>query len=200
MKTIIQHGGGSGDTCVVDEFNADMLGAPFKVILHNSVEVTYDKSGEVVDYNIPDIDGLLRAIVLRRVLHERKLSGPDIRFLRKCLNLKAKDVAKKIEVTPEHLSRCENKALVISPASEKLLRLFLFKTAVKLASYKSEEKKKKLEQALDVLFELVDPVAVYDANDELVLTLGRYFVAPRPANDEDMRQEPCWDAPKSAAL
>ncbi|MRI57715.1 hypothetical protein D8770_28020 [Methylobacterium sp. DB1607] len=145
------------------------------------------------------MDGLLRAVVLQRVLHERKLSGPDIRFLRKCLGIKAKDLAQKIAVTAEHLSRCENKAVPISPASEKLLRLFMFKTAIKLAGYKSDEKKRKLEQALDDLFELVDPVAVHDVGDELVLILGRKMVSPRPANDESEADQPCWDTPKAVA-
>lgn len=198
MKTLIQHGGSRSNARVVDEFNADKLGAPFKVILRNSVEVTYNKAGEIAEFNIPDMDGLLRAIVLQRVLHERKLTGPDIKFLRKCLGLKAKDLAKRIEVTPEHLSRCEAKALPISPASEKLLRLFMFKTAVKLANLKTDERKRKLEQALDDLFELVDPVPVHDAADELVLSFSRHFVTPRAANDEEHREEPCWDAPKAA--
>ena len=138
-------------------------------------------------------------MVLNRVLNVRKLSGPDIRFLRKCLNLKAKEVAKKIEVSAEHLSRCENMALPISPASEKLLRLFLFKTAVKLSCLKESDKKIRLEQALDDLFELYDPVPVHDATEELVITLCRRFVAPRAANDEPDREETCWDAPKSIA-
>lgn len=199
MKSFLQHGSGRSNTRVVEEFNADMLGAPFKVVLRNSVEVSYDKSGEVTDYHIPDMDGLLRALVLERVVHERKLSGPDIRFMRKALSIQAKDLAQKIAVSAEHLSRCENKALPISPASEKLLRLFLFKTAIKLACFKSDEKKQKLEQALDDVFELIDPIPVHDAEDELVITLKRKVKSIRAANDEDQCQAR-WDAPKAIAL
>jgi transcriptional regulator with XRE-family HTH domain len=195
----VQHGIRQPNARVVDEFNADIVGAPFKVILRNSVQIIYDqKTGEIEDYHIPDYDGLLRAIVLNRVLHSRKLSGADIKFLRKCIGLKAKELCKKIGVTSEHMSRLENNNIIISPASEKLMRLFMFKTALKLSCMKSEEKRIKLEEALDSLFDDVKPVACHDVEEELVLCLHRPFNSPKAANDEGPGFDPCWDAPKVA--
>ena len=45
----------------------------------------------------------------------------DIKFLRKSVGLKQKVLAGKIVTAVEHLSRCENGSLVMSPTMEKLL-------------------------------------------------------------------------------
>ena len=69
---IKQHGGGKLDTRVVDRFDANELGAPFRVILHEAVQVTKDlSSGDIVSYSIPDLDGLLKLIAISRVLNDR---------------------------------------------------------------------------------------------------------------------------------
>src|SRR5690242_459562 len=127
---LVQHGGETV-TRVVDRFEASDLGAPFKVVLNHSVKVTYDvATGEVVSYKIPDLDGLLWAVVITRILHPRKLFGADIKFIRKALGLKQKELASKIDLTIEHLSRCETNTLVMSPGSEKLFRIFALKSAL----------------------------------------------------------------------
>lgn len=171
---INQHGGELELTRVVDHFEATDLGAPFRVILHKSVRVTHnDTTGEMISYSIPDLEGLLRVIVIERVLHERKLFGADIRFIRKAIGTKQKDMAKSIEMSQEHLSRCEAGALVMSPTSEKLLRIFALKTAMKLNKLKACEAKTKLEDALDRLFALITPVAAHDVSDILELHFHR---------------------------
>ena len=69
---IKQHGAMSADTRVADQFEAVDLGAPFKVILHKAVRVKYDETGKTVSYNIPDLEGLLRTIVITRILIPRE--------------------------------------------------------------------------------------------------------------------------------
>jgi len=51
------------------------------------------------------------------------LSGSEIRAMRSILRLKSKDLAEKLGVGPEHLSRIENGHEPISPQLDKLIRL-----------------------------------------------------------------------------
>lgn len=165
-----QHEARLANARVVDEFEAVDLGAPFKVFLHKAVTVTFDpKTGNPVKYSIPNPEGLLRTIVLTRILEPRKLSGAEVKFIRKALGLKQKDLAQRIDITAEHLSRCEASQLVMSPTTEKLLRIFGLKTAIKLHKCKACDAKTKLESALDQVFDNLKPVAVFDVNDDLEL-------------------------------
>jgi hypothetical protein len=93
-------------------------------------------------------------------------------------------MAPRIEVSAEHLSRCETGSLVMSPTSEKLLRIFALKTAIKLHKCKSCDAKTKLEAALDCLFDDVKPIAAFDVNDPLVLHFWR-TKSPSGSNDND---------------
>lgn len=100
---------------------------------------------------------------------------------------------------PETLSRCETGANPIGPASEKLLRLFLFKTAIKHHKIKDCEAKDKLSQAMDDLFGILKPVAVYDVNDPLVFHFYRRADDGTAGNDNQPLDEEGWDFPKAAA-
>ncbi|HVV94269.1 MAG TPA: helix-turn-helix domain-containing protein [Hyphomicrobiales bacterium] len=188
---IVKHGGET-ETRVVDQFEATDLGTPFKVVLHDAVKVTYDKAGNAVSYAIPDLDGLLKVIVINRVLHPLRFSGGDVRFIRKAIDLKQKDLASVIEVSPEHLSRCENGALPMSPSSEKLMRVFALKTALKLHKLKDCEAKTKLEDALDKIFEVLKPVAVRDAAEQIELHFSRKRRDPDQRSDGGEDDGP-WD-------
>ena len=54
-----------------------------------------------------------------------KLNGRDIRFLRKALGYSGKELAGRMEVTAETVSRWENDRELIGSTSEKLLRLIV---------------------------------------------------------------------------
>jgi DNA-binding transcriptional regulator YiaG len=171
----------------VDQFEATDLGAPFKVILKDSVKVVSDRAtGELISYTVPDPEGLLRAVALTRVLHARKLSGADIRFLRKAIGVKQKDLASAIEVKPEHLSKVESGMLPLGPVSEKLLRIFVAKTAHKIGECGN---KRELETALDRVFDGLTAVAVHDPATELAFS---FTYRPAAANT-DGADEGCWD-------
>lgn len=183
-------------TRVMEHFDAGDFGAPFRIILDDCVKVTFDENGDMLSYMIPDPDGLMRVVVLTRILNARKLTGADIKFLRKAVCVKQKDLAAAIELMPETLSRCEAGKQPISPASEKLLRLFLFKTAIKHHRIKDCEAKTKLEEALDALFDVLQPVPVHDVNDQLVLHFRRRH-DDNAGNDNDDADEESWDSPKA---
>src|SRR5262249_34268170 len=72
---------------------------------------------------VPDVMALEAAMAVARVTVSTKLSGEEIRFLRKALGMKAVDLAKFLDVTPETFSRWENGAIPISTNAERILRL-----------------------------------------------------------------------------
>lgn len=125
MDQMTQHGPMATGR-VVHEYVVDTLGAPFKVELIDSVTLSVDaETGEEM-VEIPDLVGLIGAVVRSRVMHTKKLNGDEIKFIRNALGVRAKSVADFLDMSPEHYSRCESDAKVMSPNSEKTLRLFAF--------------------------------------------------------------------------
>lgn len=115
---------------VVPTFVMDTLGSPFKVTLLDSVTVSVDpKTGKKV-VTVPDVVGLIGAVVRARVCHQRKLNGAEIKFIRNALSLKAKAVAEFLDMSPEHLSRCEAGEKTMSAGSEKTFRCAAFLATV----------------------------------------------------------------------
>ena len=111
---------------VVAEYELDTLGAPFKVTLLNCVSLRIDpKTGED-QINIPDLAGLIGAVVRARVSHPRKLNGKEIKFVRSALGIKAGQISKFLGMGPEHFSRCEGGTKVMATVSEKMFRLFAY--------------------------------------------------------------------------
>ena len=111
---------------VVESYDADTLGTPFKVTLKNSVTVTIDSETGDKIVEVPDLVGLIAAVIRSRVVDPRKLSGEEIRFLRRALGVQAKKLAAFLELAPEHFSRCESGNRTLSASAEKQLRLFAF--------------------------------------------------------------------------
>lgn len=111
---------------IAEFYDHDTLGAPFKVILKNSVEISIDpKTGEEF-VRIPDPMGLIREVVRCRVRDPRKLSGDELRFLRHALDVRANKLAAFLDCSAEHYSRCESGGKALSATAEKQLRLFAY--------------------------------------------------------------------------
>jgi DNA-binding transcriptional regulator YiaG len=103
------------------------VGAPFKVILIDSVRQTFSADGDLLETSIPNLSGLLKEIAFARSLESRKFSPLDIKFVRKAVGLKAIELAELLGVSAEHMSRCENGERTLSIAAEKLLRVIILK-------------------------------------------------------------------------
>lgn len=159
---------------VADVFEATGLGAPFKVLLHDAVTVVeVSATGEMESYKIPAVPQLLAVVLISRLLHTRKLSGPDIKFARKVLGLKQSELARSLDFSPEHISRCENGATPLSPQGDKLLRVFAIKTALKLPDMPKGDDRTKLEDAVDEIFHSMKVSAAHSADDEIALHFRR---------------------------
>lgn len=96
------------------------------VVLHDAViETRCALCGEVADLVIPDLSGLMAAIAVARVARPRKLAGGEIRFLRKVAEWSAKELAQRLGVRGETVSRWETGAEPIGLPSEKYLRVLI---------------------------------------------------------------------------
>jgi|GEM_PF-2677312 len=112
---------------VVPEHIVEDLGVPFKVVLRDSVKQLINAdTGKVERVIIPNFRGLIECIAITRIFEPRKLSGNEIKFIRKAFKFPAKQIAEMIDVSPEHLSRCEAGERTLSAASEKCLRASIF--------------------------------------------------------------------------
>lgn len=197
------------EVITLPEYTLDDLGTSFKVVLLNSVEQKITEEGR--ETFIPDYQGLMKQIALLRCVHPLKLSAGDIKFLRKNLGMKSKELAGKLDISPEHMSRCESADKVLSPNSEKVLRSLVLLEAifvVKKALEDSANSDKitrdliaKLTKLVERTREVMEGLTISpfrDADEELIfhLTLVRCGDA-QVANDDD--RPPEWHSNELAA-
>lgn len=167
-------------TVILPEYWAKNLGAPFNVTLLNSVrQVINLETGKIEKFVIPNERGLLQQLALARILRVRRLSGPEIKFARKAVPIKASALAERIGVSPEHLSRCEAGERALSVGAEKCLRVAILLELFRLPeevetlrdqNYNLDEKllafRKAMEKIKSIINEMTIPAA-YDPSEEL---------------------------------
>ena len=112
------------ETKVLAKFDASgLLGTPFQVFIEDAVkEKSCVECGEVLGHVIPMPDNLVAVAAVLRATNPIKLNGAEIRFLRKSVGLKAKEIANRMDISAEQFSRYENGKRPISEVYEKLLR------------------------------------------------------------------------------
>jgi DNA-binding transcriptional regulator YiaG len=150
----------------------EMLNAPFRVLLSNSARAILDGEGNVQEVFIPDPEGLVKAVAQSRVLHPHKLNGADLRFLRSALQLKSKELAKRIAVTAEHMSRWERGEKPLSPQSEMLIRIFTYVSTLPFTTCKRAAAEKIADQVGKV-FGSLNITPVHDIDDEISFVFER---------------------------
>ncbi|MFZ0889502.1 MAG: helix-turn-helix domain-containing protein [Candidatus Binataceae bacterium] len=118
--------GGALVTRTVPEYRNDaLMGIPGIVILNTVEEMRCRKCGHVAATGFSNLEGLIATVAVARVAAARKLNARDVRFLRKALGWSSKELAAKLEVRDETVSRWENEREPMGPTSEKLLRLIV---------------------------------------------------------------------------
>lgn len=196
---------------VAPKYVLKTLGAPFKVTLLNSVSLSTDPSTGEEIVTIPDLVGLISEVVRTRVRHTRKLSGPEIKFIRNALGVRARLLAEFLEMTPEHLSRCEAGAKVMSGGCEKIFRMFAFiasefknpedllvKSSVEDAAKKEGANEPAVKKFVEAFLKIkIQPV--FDSKADLHFTFVRKLcVEPTGGTDSDEPGREVWEEPKAA--
>lgn len=90
---------------------------------------------------IPAIEPLLESIARAVVEGEGRLTGAEIRFLRKRLGKKSSEFAQIVGVSPEQVSRWENGSNPPEAAADKLIRLFYVRLSGDRVLQRAFEKK-----------------------------------------------------------
>lgn len=195
---------------VVPQYEIDTLGAPFKVTISNCVTLKVDPATGKELVNIPDLVGLINAVVRTRVMHPRKLNGKEIKFIRNALGVKANALAGFLEMSPEHFSRCEASAKVMSAISERFFRLFAYlatchpepeKLLVRPKGWDElgkeiEQKEKKPDEMLKRFAEQFITMKIqsaFDAEDELHFEFSREPVSVEKSERTVDQQDAEWE-------
>ncbi len=112
--------GGLMEKSIRAEHTEDLGGVVVKVL--RAVEVLRCGKCGTEMVAIPDMDGLARATAISRALNPVRLSGREVKFLRRVLDMTQVKFAEAMELTPESISRWENDHRGIGGACEKLVR------------------------------------------------------------------------------
>ena len=75
------------------------------------------------EYVILGIEGLHKAIAFALARKDSRLIPTEIKFMRKYLGFSQVDLAQRMGVTPESVSRWESGSIMMAPTAERLLRL-----------------------------------------------------------------------------
>ncbi len=87
---------------------------------------------------LPNIKSLHLCIALAIIEGSPSLSGEEIRFLRKNLGMKSKDLAAKLGYEPEVFSKYENNRLTIGDHADRSIRMwYLIQKSKEVENYKS---------------------------------------------------------------
>jgi hypothetical protein len=136
MNTCEKHG--ISETKIVPVYDAsELLGLPHVYVRQAVQESRCEKCGEVTSIEIPNLEGLVAAVAVARVLHPLKLLGKDIRYLREALEMTGQELGEKVvKVLPFQISKWENDKEPIGTQSETLLRLYVVDKLARLTAIK----------------------------------------------------------------
>jgi transcriptional regulator with XRE-family HTH domain len=126
MTQACEHCGGRVRHRVIREFRDDaLLGLPGVVLVNAVTETVCTRCRRVEGITIPNPAGAIAAAGIARVMHPVKLTGAELRAVRRAAGRTAKDLANVLDVRAETVSRWETGAEPIGSANEKLARLAL---------------------------------------------------------------------------
>jgi DNA-binding transcriptional regulator YiaG len=134
---------------------------------------------------IPDPEGLTAAVVVARVTNRVKLNGSEIKFIRKAMEMPAKEVAKLLDVSEETISRWENGHQPIGGANEKIFRYMACKSLA--------EKAPAIQWSIDDIMSL--DIAARISDEEVFLCFERTKFKAQPTQPT----KPVWAEEPQAA-
>ena len=109
-----------GKTATVSRRNYRLEGMGIPVELRNIEVIRCEDCGE--SPVIPNMEGMMETLATAVVLSPQKLTGAEVRFLRKFVGKRAREFAAYIDVEPTTLSKIENGQRALNPRVDKLIR------------------------------------------------------------------------------
>jgi DNA-binding transcriptional regulator YiaG len=118
----------------------DEMGIP--VVLERIEVVKCPHCGNV-DPIIPNLNDLMHAIALLIICHPCKLTGEELRFLRKYAGKTQEEFGRLIHLDKTHVSKMENSQVPVGDQTDKLVRFVVLNSSPELEG--------KVQQLLDLL-------------------------------------------------
>lgn len=109
---------------IVDEYRIHDLGAPFSVILERSVGMVQGENGP--SPVIPDLAGLVYETTAARARHPRRLSGADMTFMRRAVEMSREDFGRAMGATEADIEAYEDAERAIPAALDGLVRIHAY--------------------------------------------------------------------------
>jgi DNA-binding transcriptional regulator YiaG len=111
-------------THTLDRYEEKLMGLPYPVLLLDAAEeVTHPKTGKVIGIGIPDAEELAAAVAIALCFMPVRLTGPEVRFIRRVLDMTGQELASAVEMDPATLSRWEHGKQEVGAWADKAVRM-----------------------------------------------------------------------------
>jgi transcriptional regulator with XRE-family HTH domain len=111
-------------THVLDRYEEKLAGLPYPVVLLNAAEeITHPKTGVVLGIAVPDAEELAAAVTLALCFMPVRLSGAEVRFIRRVMGMTGQELASAVEMDPATLSRWEHGKQDVGGWADKAVRM-----------------------------------------------------------------------------
>ncbi len=111
-------------TQTLDRYEEKLMGLPYPVVLLDAAEeVTHPKTGKVLRITIPEAEEMAAAVALALCFIPTRLTGAEVRFIRRVLDMTGKDFASAVEMDRATLSRWEHGKQEVGAWADKAVRM-----------------------------------------------------------------------------
>jgi DNA-binding transcriptional regulator YiaG len=120
---------GASAPVIRGNYKFDEIGIPVMLVRARLVKCT--ECGNM-DPIIPNLDRIMDYLALTVICKPYKLTGKEVRFLRKYTGKSQEEFAKRISVNPTTISKWENSQTEPGPQSDRLIRLLVVNLSERL--------------------------------------------------------------------
>jgi DNA-binding transcriptional regulator YiaG len=108
----------------MDRYEEKLMGLPYPVVLLNAAEeVTHPTTGEALGVAIPDAEEMAAAVAIALCFIPTRLTGAEVRFIRRVMDMTGQELAAALEMDPATLSRWEHEKQDVGGWADKAVRM-----------------------------------------------------------------------------
>jgi DNA-binding transcriptional regulator YiaG len=130
---------------IAGSYRFDEVGLP---VLLKNIELIDCRECGTLDPIIPDVNGLMHVIAFAVIAHPCRLTGKEVKFLRKYLGMSGDEFSRLVNIDRTTLSKWENDQQEIGKHSDRLIRFVVVG--------KSADLRKQIEEFMEKYGELTD--------------------------------------------
>ena len=109
---------------VLHRYEEKLMGLPYPVILLDAAEeITHPKTDKVLGVAVPDAEELAAAVAFALCFMPTRLSGAEVRFIRRVMGMTGQELAAAVGMGPATLSRGEHGKQTVGGWADKAVRM-----------------------------------------------------------------------------